>query len=151
MNISTTIETSKPKSNRGGARPGAGRPKQQHDGETVYELLTRERARHETAKADARETENLRLAGELYERSEVLTVIATAIAVFSEQIRSLPDRLERQAGITPKQAELAEREVNDQLDGLRVRIMQGIANGVPEASLVAALNDMAAGLAKALD
>lgn len=135
----------------GGYRPGAGAKKgvsvpRTVDGSNHYAVLAAAKAKREMYRAALTEIEFKQKAGELYDRSEVLRVIATAIAVFAEQIRSLPDRLERQAGISPGQAEIAEEEVNTQLVELRNRLVQGLAAGVPQDTLIGALRDMLAGV-----
>lgn len=128
----------------GGYRPGAGAKKgasipRTVDGSNHYAVLAAAKAKREMYRAALTEMDFKQKAGELYDRSEVLRVIATAIAVFAEQIRSLPDTLERQAGISPEQAEIAEEEVNTQLDALRARLADGVASGVPRAALIEAL------------
>ena len=135
----------------GGYRPGAGGKKgvsvqRPADGTNHYAVLAAAKAKREMYRAALTEVQFKQQAGELYDRSEVLRVIATAIAVFAEQIRSLPDKLERQAGISPEQAEIAEEEVNTQLDALRNRLVQGLAAGVPQDALIGALRDMLAGV-----
>jgi hypothetical protein len=115
----------------GGFRPGAGRkpgpqtrsPKND-DGKDPYRTLAIAKAKREFFKAQMAEVDYGIKAGELYERGEVLRVIRTAIAVFAEQMRSLPDKLERSVGLTPSQAELAEDEVNNQLAELQNRLAE---------------------------
>ena len=110
----------------GGYRPGAGRkPKiESIDGPDPYITLAKAKAKREIFKAHMAEVEFQIKTSELYERGEVLRVIRTAIAVFAEQMRSLPDKLERSVGLTPSQAELAEDEVNNQLAELQNRIAE---------------------------
>jgi len=112
----------------GGARPGAGRPKgfsQKNQDPTKrdsYGVLAEAKAHREVYKAKMAEVEFRLKTAELYERAEVLRVVRTAIAVFAEQMRSLPDKLERSVGLTPAQAELAEQEVDAQLEELRSKL-----------------------------
>jgi hypothetical protein len=115
----------------GGPRPGAGRPKgfsQSAHADPkktdAYSALAQARAKREVFKAALTEVEYRQKTGELYERGEVLQVIRTAVAIFAEQMRSLPDKLERSAGLTPAQAEIAENEVNVQLEELKGKLMQ---------------------------
>jgi len=117
----------------GGARPNSGPPKgtviDGDDPSNPYTLLAHARAKREFYRAKLSEVEYNAKTGELYERGEVLRVIRTAIAVFAEQMRSLPDRLERSAGLTPAQAELAEVEVDSQLEDLKAKLLQVMADG----------------------
>lgn len=108
----------------GGYRPGSGRkPKVQSiDGPDPYIALAKAKAKREIFKAHMAEVEFNLKTGELYERGEVLRVIRTAIAIFAEQMRSLPDKLERSVGLTPAQAEMAELEVDTQLEELRAKL-----------------------------
>ena len=59
----------------------------------------------------------------------MLRVISTTIAVFAEQIRSLPDALERRAGLNPAQCELVERLVDAELETLRARLLARVQTG----------------------
>jgi hypothetical protein len=120
----------------GGTRPGSGRPagfsQSAHTDPKktdAYSTLAQAKAHREVFKAKITEVDYRVKAGELYERGEVLRVIRTAIAVFAEQMRSLPDKLERSAGLTPAQAELAEVEVDNQLEELKAKILQVMADG----------------------
>ena len=119
-----------PAGQHGGYRPGAGRKPagaQPIDGPDPYIMLAKAKAKRELYKANLTEVEFKLKTAELYERGEVLRTIRTAIAIFSEQIRSLPDKLERVAGLTPAQAQIAEDEVNTQLENLRDKLA-GIAD-----------------------
>lgn len=124
-----TTKKTIPAGQHGGYRPGAGRkPKSEHvDGPDPYIMLAKAKAKRELYKANLTEVEFKLKTAELYERGEVLRTIRTAIAIFSEQIRSLPDKLERVAGLTPAQAQIAEDEVNTQLENLRDKLA-GIAD-----------------------
>jgi len=112
----------------GGARPNSGPAKgtviDGNDPSNPYTLLAHAKAKREVFRAQLSEIEYKQKTAELYERGEVLRVIRTAIAVFAEQMRSLPDKLERSVGLTPSQAELAEVEVDNQLEELQNKIMQ---------------------------
>jgi len=119
----------------GGTRPGASRPvgfkqsEQDPSKGDYYAVLAQAKAKREVFKANMAEVEFRLKTGELYERGEVLRVIRTAIAVFAEQMRSLPDKLERSVGLTPSQAELAEVEVDNQLEELQNKITQALKDG----------------------
>lgn len=71
-------------------------------------------------------------AGELYERAPTLHTFATTIAVFAEQVRAIPDLLERRAGLTPKQAELAADEIDTQLETVKKRLLDQIGQAPSE-------------------
>lgn len=114
----------------GGARPGAGRkPKSTGDANDPYLLLARAKAKKETFLAHQEELNFKRAAGQLYDREQVMQVFTTTVATFAEQMRSIPDMLERKVGLTPKQAEMAADEIDAQLEDLRRRLMQVIADG----------------------
>lgn len=118
----------------GGARRGAGRkPKSEKakadGGPDPYLLLAKAKAKKEMFKAHMAEIEYREASAELYPRDEVLRVITTTIAIFSEQMRSLPDKLEREAGLTPKQAEIAEHEVDSQLEALKQKLLKAMRDG----------------------
>lgn len=74
--------------------------------------------------AELKALELRRRAGELCELDEVMRTFTTAVAVFAEQMRSVPDILERKAGITPKQAETAAEAIDTQLEDLRGRLLR---------------------------
>ena len=118
----------------GGARKNAGRRKgtgaskktldqvKTHPSADPYIVLTKAKAKRETFRAALTELEYRHKAGDLCEVQEALRVISTAIAVFTEQVRSIPDHLERAAGLTPAQAAIAEDEINNQLLELQARL-----------------------------
>lgn len=60
---------------------------------------------------------------ELYERADVLRTFTVTIATFAEQMRALPDRLEREAGIDGQAAALVESTVDAHLEMLRRELM----------------------------
>jgi hypothetical protein len=112
----------------GGHRPGAGRKKADPSKADAYAVLAQAKAKRETYRAHLAEVEYRVKAGELYDRGEVLRVISVAVAVFAEQMRGLPDKLERAAGLTPAQAEMAEDEVNKQLHELKTQIQKAVSS-----------------------
>lgn len=111
--------------NHGGARLGAGRkPKVKNlDGPDPYIQLARAKAKREDYRAKLNEIEYLKEAGEFYEREQILRVISTSVTVFVEQMRSLPDKLERDTGLTPHQAELVEDAIDLQLEELKFKLL----------------------------
>ena len=114
----------------GGARPGSGRkPKSTGDANDPYLLLARAKAKKETFLAHHEELNFKRAAGQLFDRDQVMRVFTTTVATFAEQMRSVPDLLERKAGLTPKQAEMTADEIDTQLEELRRRLMQVFADG----------------------
>lgn len=74
--------------------------------------------------AELKALELRRRAGELCALDEVMQLYSTTIAIFAEQLRSVPDILERKAGITPRQAETAADEIDEQLEAVRSRLMR---------------------------
>ena len=123
----------------GGPRKGAGRPKgsgplQQPGGvkekqNDAYTVLAQARAKREMFRAQLTELEYREKAGELYPRAEVMQTFTTTIAIFAEQMRGIPDMLERKAGLTPRQAESAAEEIESQLEELKRRLTGVLADG----------------------
>lgn len=108
----------------GGSREGSGRKAGTKIADNnAYTVLANAKAKRENFKARLTEIEYRERVGELYHRDEILSTISTVVAVFTEQMRSLPDKLERQAGLTPSQAEMAEDEINTQLEDLRFKLL----------------------------
>ena len=112
--------------NHGGARPGSGAKKKPINGEDPYLLRARAQAKREAFKADLAELEYRREIGELYRRDEVMRTFTTAMAIMVEQLRSIPDKMEREAGISPSQAEIAERVIDAQLEEIRAKIIEAM-------------------------
>jgi hypothetical protein len=110
---------------RGGKREVAGRKtaREEVDARDDYKRLLAAKADREEANAQRDLLRLRREAGELYERDQVLQVFATTVATFAEQMRSIPDMLERKAGLQPRQAELAAEEIDKQLEELKRRLM----------------------------
>ena len=65
-------------------------------------------------------------AGELYERAPTLHTFSTTVATFAEQVRAIPDMLERRAGLSPAQAEIAAAEIDTQLEAVKKRLLEQI-------------------------
>lgn len=98
----------------GGARPGAGHPT---DAEVEADLADpdsyrSQRARHEKIKADQRELKLSIERGQHLPKVPIEQASATALAVLTQSLRSLPDNLERVCGLTPEQAEKAAEEID---------------------------------------
>lgn len=118
------------KKQRGGRRPGAGRKPKQGSAQvsppaaapvahsTVIEPssisieYTDARAAHEYWKAQLAEQEFKKRAGDLLDRDQVEQAAATVLANVAQTLRSIPDNLERVAGLTPEQAEATERIID---------------------------------------
>ena len=129
----------------GGRRANAGRPAKAAQRDDIAEFH-RARTRKEAALAELRELEAGERAGRLYDRGEALRVIAVTIAVFAEQMRSLPDSLERRAGLTPEQAEVVEHTVNAELEALRERLLTAVTGKTPPEALRESLRARRAGV-----
>lgn len=89
---------------------GRGRPKGSKDGDLAD--FNQARARHEHFKALLAEQEHAKRAGELLDRAQVEQAAATVLATVAQTLRSIPDNLERVAGLSPEQAEAAERIID---------------------------------------
>lgn len=108
-----------PRGGRGGRRAGAGRKSREVEDRVAAELeddgyvpLAKARARKESALADKAELEFKRMSGEYIERAAVREACATAYAALAQALRSIPDNLERRAGVAPEIAE----QVGDVID-----------------------------------
>jgi hypothetical protein len=128
----------------GGRRPGAGRKPKGEQRDDIAEF-NRARCRKEQALAGLRETELGERAGRLYDRAEVLRVIATTVAVFAEHLRSVPDKLEREAGLNPRQAEMVERLIDAELEALRERLL-AVTRKTPPKALAEGLRSLLAAI-----
>lgn len=91
-------------SGHGGSREGAGRKPADYKPPPAKADLDTAKARNESAKADLAELELRIKSGEYVARSEVREVAATALAVLSQSLRSVPDNLERRLGTNPELA-----------------------------------------------
>lgn len=80
-------------------------------GEVSPELLS-PTDRKNLAMARLQELELERRRGELLPRDDVRQASAQAFALVASSIRSIPDRLEQQAGLLPEQAEQCERVID---------------------------------------
>jgi terminase small subunit / prophage DNA-packing protein len=82
----------------------------QGDGQTPE--LKDARARLEHWKAELAEQEFKKRAGELLDRAQVEKAAATVLATIAQTLRSIPDNLERMAGISAEQAEACEKIID---------------------------------------
>lgn len=111
----------------GGKREGAG-PKPSGyvppEGRADYEL---ERAAHEKVKREQREFALAKERGEYIPRAAVRQAASTAMAMFTQAARSIPDNLERAAGISPDVAAAVQTAIDDALTDLAksFRMMTG--------------------------
>jgi hypothetical protein len=138
-----TITDPTPKPGRGGARPGAGRPKKttaapeaahaaarrapgrppKQPGDPLTPRLTAnetyafERARHEKIKCDQRALKLKIESGEYIPREAVRRASAALLAQLAQAMRSLPDNLERR-GLASDWCERIEGVIDDVLDEL---------------------------------
>jgi hypothetical protein len=106
----------------GGARPGPRPPRAAVGGDTLNaeRNATRadfeaERARHEKIKADEREFEFEIRKGEYLPRDAQRSAAATALAVLTQSLRSIPDNLERSLGLAPEAVESISVQIDDAL------------------------------------
>ena len=91
-------------SDHGGRREGAGRKPADYKQPPARADLDTAKARNEAAKADLAELDLRIRSGDYVARSEVREVCATALAVLSQSLRSVPDNLERRLGTNPELA-----------------------------------------------
>lgn len=111
---------------KGGARTGAGRRAggmnaRQKD----LDLYAKARAKKEVFLANKAEAEFRKLQCELYDRAEVRQTVAVTLSTLVEQLRSVPDMLERNAALTPVQIGMVADAIDTQLDEARKKL-QGL-------------------------
>ena len=106
----------------GGAREGAGRPRGTAGGDKLNaeRAVSRadfenERALHERVKREEREFEFAVKRGEYLPRAVQQSAAATALAVLTQSLRSIPDNLERTLGLAPEAVELVAQQIDDGL------------------------------------
>ena len=100
----------------GGKRPGAGR--KAGPASTDAARFVKARADKEQALARLREAEAGERERRLIPVEEVQEVVGRAFGTVSNALQSLPDDLERAAGLDPDQAELVERTIHQAMDSL---------------------------------
>lgn len=96
----------------GGHREGAGRKPGHYQPSEDAKDFERERALHERVKREQREFKLAVEQGEYLPRVAVQQAGATALSVLTQSLRSIPDNLERVAGLTPQQAEQAQQTID---------------------------------------
>lgn len=92
----------------GGRREGSGNVPAP-EGRADFEL---ERAAHEKVKREQREFKLACDRAEYLPRDAQRQAAATALAVLTQSMRSVPDNLERICSLTPEQAELAQQMID---------------------------------------
>jgi len=100
----------------GGRRPGAGR--KAGPVSTDAQRFAAARATKEEALARLREAEAGQKERRLIPVAEVDEVMALAFATVAQRLLTLPDELERNAGLSPEQAELAENTIHAAMEQL---------------------------------
>lgn len=96
----------------GGYREGAGAKPPGWTPSAERVDFERERAEHERVKREQREFKLSVERGEYLSRVAVGQASATALAVLTQALRSVPDNLERACGLTPEQAEEAQAMID---------------------------------------
>ena len=102
----------------GGAREGAGRKSADYEPSEERLDYERERADHERVKRMEREWKLAVAQGQYISRDDYRQAAVTAVAIFTQAARSIPDTLERVCNLTPEQAEQAERAIDAALADL---------------------------------
>jgi len=87
-----------------------------------YVDLTVAKVIHERAKAEMAKLELKKRIGELMLASEVSRDVATAFAAIAQDLRAIPDRLERQMGLAPEVAEAMAEQIDAALAALGARL-----------------------------
>ncbi len=99
-----------------GAKPGnKNAAKKSASREDAYERLAKAKADHEEYKAELARLKLREQAGEVCRVDGVSRFFATTIAVLTDNLRSVPDKAERSAGLNPDQAVLVLGLINDAL------------------------------------
>lgn len=111
---------------RGGARPGAGRPRSdnEHANERARHSAAywKEKAKRERHLAAIAEAESMARMGQYYDRDEVRRTVQTMLSALTETMRTIPDLLERKTGLTPDQAAFEAHIIDEALDTARERV-----------------------------
>lgn len=107
-----------PKRGHGGRREGAGRKPADYVPPPEKIDFDKARARNEQSKADLNELEFRIKSKQYLPRAAIQQAAATAIASFSQTMRSVPDNLERRLGVTPEVAEAVGQAIDAALEEL---------------------------------
>lgn len=102
----------------GGRRDGAGRKPQGYEKSDDLKSLDKEKARHESIKADLADLALREKRGELVERVAVRNASAMALQTLAQALRSIPDALERELNLPPDVAERVGLMIDSSLDDL---------------------------------
>ncbi len=94
-------------------RRGAGHAMSEH--EIAFEDA---KARNEAAKARINEVKAAEVEGNVLPRDVWRDASATIFAMLAQTLRSLPDNLERSANLSPTQAEIVERTIDEALSSV---------------------------------
>jgi hypothetical protein len=105
----------------GGHRPGAGR-KPKTDQADAYTILAKAKAKRETYRAQMEELRYNEAAGKLVAIDEFERVFASAIKMIAVTLESLPDVLERDAGINGAAVERCQAVIDQVREDLYHRI-----------------------------
>jgi hypothetical protein len=102
----------------GGYREGAGRkPAGYQPPQSKVDFET-ERAAHEKVKREQREFKLAQERGEYVSREAVRQASATALAVLTQSVRSIPDNIERAMALPPEVVEAISKHLDDSLGEL---------------------------------
>lgn len=99
----------------GGYRPGAGRKPEGYEHPEGRADFERERAEHERVKREQREHKLAVERGEYISRAGVQQAAATALAILTQSLRSIPDNCERQLALDPATVEMIQAQIDDSL------------------------------------
>ena len=112
--------TSTTSNTHGGKRANAGR--KPGPTATANERFTLARAQKEEALARLRQAEADEREGRLLRADDVAEAVTLAHAAVAQTLLTLPDEMERAAGLSPEQAELVERTLHNAMDALADRL-----------------------------
>ena len=104
----------------GGVRPGAGRPKGsvKKDQNDAYTVLAKARAKREMFRAQMEELRYREAAKELLPAADFERAMASAFKIVTQMLESLPDVLERDAGIDGHTVERCQEVIDRVRDDL---------------------------------
>lgn len=113
----------------GGYREGAGRKPAGYEPTKEKVDYERERAEHERVKREQREFKLAQERGEFIARAAVQQASATALAVLTQSLRSIPDNCERTLALDAAVVEAIQQQIDQALSDVAVafRSMAGSA------------------------
>lgn len=100
---------------RGGFREGSGRKRGDHEVPAARADYETERAAHEKVKREQREFKLAQERGEYLPRAIHQQAAATALAVLTQSLRSIPDNLERVLALPPETVEAVAQQIDSAL------------------------------------